>query len=160
MMMTEPEYWTEVPGWLHNKLCNAFRNPEDVEDIEQDILLNVFRSRENFNHDSSFETWANSIAKRRIADFYRHEIRKEKKEMEFAVHDRERRRNQEILRLQAHLSAMEIMSTLSDKHRTILRLWLAGNSFAEIADELGLTYEAARSRYRRAIKHIQRSLDS
>ena len=159
-MMTEPEYWTEVPGWLHNKLCKAFRNPEDVEDIEQDILLNVFRSRENFNHDSSFETWAKSIAKRRIADFYRREIRKEKKEMEFAVHDRERRRNQEILRLQAHLSAMEITSGLPISYRDVLKLRLEGNSFAEIADELGLTYEAARSRYRRAIKRIQQSLDS
>lgn len=158
--MTEHEYWTEVPGWLHNKLCNAFPSPEDVEDIEQDILLHIWRNRGKFNHRSSFATWAHAVTKNRIADFYRREIRREKKEMAYAVYDRERRREQEKMRLQAHLSAMEITSGLPISYRDVLKLRLEGNSFAEIADELGLTYEAARSRYRRAIKHIQRSLDS
>lgn len=158
--MAEDDYWTQIPAGLHSILRQSLPSPEDVEDVEQDILMHVFRSRHKFNHRCSFSTWAWSIALNRLADFYRHEITREKKEVEFAVYDRQMRVEQQKIALQTHLCAMEIMWGIPDRYREVVSLRFKGNTFEEIGTKLHISCEAARSRYRRAIAYIQRSLDS
>lgn len=158
--MADDDYWTEIPEWLHVKLCGSIPSTEDVEDVEQDILMHIFRSRHSFKHRCSFPSWALSIARNRLMDFYRHEIKREKKEAEYAVYDRERRRQEEKMHLQAHLCALEIMWGIPERYREVVSLRFKGNTFEEIGTKLHISYEAARSRYRRAIAYIQRSLDS
>ena len=51
----------------------AFRVPDaaDANDILQETMLSIWQSIKSFQHDSSFKTWAFTIARRRLADFYR-----------------------------------------------------------------------------------------
>jgi RNA polymerase sigma factor (sigma-70 family) len=50
----------------------------------------------------------------------------------------------------------KMLLELPEKEREVIILRLSQNlAFAEIATELGITYEAARSRYRRALELIK-----
>ncbi|MGA7837519.1 MAG: sigma-70 family RNA polymerase sigma factor [Ignavibacteriaceae bacterium] len=40
------------------RLCyTSINNKDDVEDLFQEVMLNVWRSLENFRHESKFSTW-------------------------------------------------------------------------------------------------------
>jgi len=56
-------------------LCNYIlfrvKNDFDVNDIVQEAMLSIWRSITSYNYQSSFKTWAFSILRRRLVDFYR-----------------------------------------------------------------------------------------
>ena len=62
-------------------LCNYIlfrvKNNADADDIAQETMLSIWQSISTYEYQSSFRTWAFSIAKRRVADFYRKSIRNE-----------------------------------------------------------------------------------
>ena len=62
-------------------LCNyiSFRakNDADANDIVQEAILSIWQSITTYEYQSSFKTWAFSIARRRLADFYRKNSRNE-----------------------------------------------------------------------------------
>ena len=58
------------------------------------------------------------------------------------------------------LEMEDLLATLPEHYREVILKKLYYNlSFAEIASELGMTYEAARSRYRRGIKYAAGRID-
>jgi len=56
-------------------LCNYIlfrvKNDADANDIVQETMLSIWRSIASYDYQSSFKTWAFSIARRRLADCYR-----------------------------------------------------------------------------------------
>ena len=50
------------------------------------------------------------------------------------------------------------LDRLSDNYREVVDAFLHGDSFSEIARNLHLSYECTRSRYRRAVKTLRRSM--
>ena len=62
-------------------LCNYIlfrvKNDADANDIAQETMLSIWQSIATYEYQSSFKTWAFSIAKRRLADFYRKNSRNE-----------------------------------------------------------------------------------
>ena len=62
-------------------LCNYIlfrvKNDDDANDIAQETMLSIWQSIATYDYQSSFKTWAFSIAKRRLADFYRKNSRNE-----------------------------------------------------------------------------------
>ena len=56
-------------------LCNYIlfrvKSDFDVNDIVQEAMLSIWRSITSYNYQSSFKTWAFSILRRRLVDFYR-----------------------------------------------------------------------------------------
>jgi RNA polymerase sigma factor (sigma-70 family) len=155
--MAEEDYWTKIPYPLHISICQRIRSPLDVEDVEQDILLHIWKSRWNFKHKCSFETWARGIAERRIADFFRKNISAERREREYAILWLEERKREALFEnIIPTIWAEEILSKLKPIARYIIEHKNQGESFADIAKEVGKTYEATRSHYRRVIASLAR----
>ena len=123
---------------------------EDAEDVTQDIFLNLVRSIGNFQGRSAFATWFDRIISNRIADYYRKKFRYGSR---FASEELP----PEHEPFQEANSSMEIddlLLSLPQHYREVILMKTFHNlSFGEIASVLDMTYEAARSRYRRGIKY-------
>ena len=128
---------------------------EDAEDVTQDIFLNLVRSIDNFEGRSAFATWFNKIVANRVADYYRRMFRQ-----------RSRFTSEDILEHEpfqeanSDLEMEDLLMKLPEHYREVILMKLRhGLSFAEIASALGMTYEAARSRYRRGIRYAASKIE-
>jgi len=137
------------------KVYNRVRSlvPEsDAEDVTQDIFMSLVDSIGNFQGKSAFTTWFHRIIMNKIADYHRRTFRRREKLGEtqpptdinpWSATDDE-------------LIVKQALIKLPEKYREVLLLKFSeGLSFGEIAEKLGLTYEATRSRYRRAIETVR-----
>jgi RNA polymerase sigma factor (sigma-70 family) len=130
---------------------------EDAEDVTQDIFLNLVRSIDNFEGKSAFATWFNRIIANRVADYYRKAFRQKDRfisEEEIIKHEPSEEAN-------SNMEMEDLLMNLPERYREVILMKLYYNlSFAEIASALGVTYEAARSRYRRGIKYAASKIGS
>ncbi len=131
-----------------------------VNDVHVKILVSITRNQ--YKGNSALQTYIHSIVAFAIADFYWKEYRRRDKEALFA---------QFISEIAAgHLNGPSdmiqegfldyLLSSITTKSQVeFVRLMLKGYSFSEASKELGITYEAGRSRYRRAIKSIRKDVE-
>ncbi len=130
---------------------------EDVEDVTQDIFLNLVRSIDNFQGRSAFATWFNKIISNRVADYHRKMFRQKSRfasEEEISKHEPYEDANIDV-------EIEDLLMNLPEHYREVILMKLFYSlSFAEIAASLGMTYEAARSRYRRGIRYAASKMDS
>ena len=123
---------------------------EDAEDVTQDIFLNLVRSIDNFEGKSAFATWFNRIVANRVADYHRKMFRQKSR---FTSED-EMMKHEPLQEDDTVLEMDDLLKNLPQHYREVILMKLYDNlSFAEIASTLQMTYEAARSRYRRGIKY-------
>ena len=130
-------------------------DPQDIEDIVQDTLISIFDSLPLFKSQSSFLTWAFSIAKHEIADFYR---KKKIKQIVFSKLPFLKELVSEALgpelayqELETKRRIVKTLKNLSEGYRRVLRLkYIDGLSMRDIAARLGITVKAVESRLSRA----------
>jgi len=128
--------------------------PDAVEDVVQETLLAAVRAMTQWHRRASFATWTAGILRYKIADYYRVQkstvMRLEALE---ALHPDQTTDHIVDVRL--------ILDELQPQYYTVLRLrFTDGLSFADIAQELGVSLEAAKSRYRRAMAHFREAWDA
>ena len=123
---------------------------EDVEDATQDIFLAMVTSIDSYRELSVFETWLYSLARNKIADYYRKGLRSIPKDRDVFDDD--------LVTEQSHsnLIMRDIIQQLPENYKGVIwDAFVLGMTFTEIADRELLSYEAARSRYRRALKWME-----
>ena len=129
----------------------------DAEDVTQDIFLSLVDSIDSFQGKSAFGTWFHRIVMNKVADYHRKSSRR--KEQSDA--GQAPRITNPWKTADDELSVKQAMVELAEKHREVLLLKFSGGlSFAEIAERLCLTYEATRSRYRRAIEAVREKMET
>ena len=135
----------------YKRVCRQI--PEsDVEDVRQEILLSFIKSVGKLKTSSNFGAWFARIAARRIADYYRQTSRQK----EDVVEDQPIEVDDSWKSIDDELTVREALIGMPGKYREVLSLkFLEDLSLAEISEKLGLTYEAARSRYRRGIHMLK-----
>ena len=121
---------------------------EDAEDFFQDIILSMLRSPE-FKNESTVETWICACLRGRIAGYYRQRNRYSallEKFLRYKIVTNERQTmDMESLELE------DLINHLNPKQQKIMQLLAEGFDYNEIAESIGMTYEAVRSTERRAI---------
>lgn len=129
----------------------ARRVPWDaVDDIVQETLLAALESLPGYRGDAAPQTWLARIMRFKIADFYRRrravvDVDEIEETVDGCVDSEEAR----ILRV--------LLWSLKPEYTRIiwLRFW-AGFQFSECAEILGISLDATKSRYRRAIQALAR----
>jgi RNA polymerase sigma-70 factor (ECF subfamily) len=121
---------------LH-RLCYGFLgSPEEVEDLFQEVMTNVWNSVPSFRAESAINTWVYRIAVN-TALVYRKKI---KRGVELPDLPDGRQGTQQNLERQERLAALHrAIGSLGDQDRLIVTLLLEGLSYKEIADITGLT---------------------
>lgn len=141
---------------------------QDAEDVTQDVFVKVWRHIKRFDQNKSFKTWIFSIAKNTAIDFL-----KKKKTIPFSEFENEEGENiitetladpsplpQELLE-KAGVAQMlnSAMDKLSPKYRMVLFLRYNDHfNFREIAESLGESLNTVKSRHRRALTMLKKSL--
>jgi len=144
-------YLPKVYGRVHNLVPEA-----DAEDVTQDIFLSLVDSIHSFRGKSTFNTWFHRITMNKVADYHRKSSRRK----EQAIDNQPPRAFNPWTEADDILVVREVLMELSEKYREVLLLKFSeGLQFGEIAERLNLSYEATRSRYRRAVEACREEMD-
>jgi RNA polymerase sigma-70 factor, ECF subfamily len=146
------------------KMC---RDRHDAEDVAQETLLAASRSVEGFRGASSLSTWLYSIARR--ACLRRRRRGKHEPEsylpLESPIHggsladDRTLAPDEEAARSELSRALQSAIERLEDDHREVLVLRdVQGLTAPEVAEVLGISVEAVKSRLHRARQAMRHEL--
>jgi len=147
--LTEPY----IPA-LYNYIKLKTAEHADAEDILQETMLAVWQSLASFSGQSAFKTWMFSIAKRKIADFYRGRRAESELTAEFPddIAAADVWENTD-----GNLDLYDALAKLPEGHRELVYLvFNAGLSYEEIQNLTGMKTGTIKSR----VHYIKKTLYS
>jgi len=139
------EIFEEYFDRIYYKVLGVVKNPEDAEDISQEVFMSVYRNLKSFRSESNIYTWIYKIAINKIYDFFR------KRKVELDI-------NEEILMLEDNTNIEtpifleEKLKLISPKEREIVIL--NGYKLKEIAEMKNINISTIKSIYYKAIKDM------
>jgi RNA polymerase sigma-70 factor (ECF subfamily) len=135
---------------LYNRL-RAQLPSDAVEDVAQEVCIAVMKGIGRFRARSTFRTWVAAIARNKVADYYRARGRRPVT----TPLDPETNDPAAGIEWQERAMVRLALRRLPDHYKEVLLLRFAeGLPFDQVARALGISLEAAKSRYRRAVAAI------
>lgn len=145
-----------VTKFLKTRLFNAGH----IDDVTQDILLAVHAARHTYRPAQPFRNWMYGIAKHKMVDYFRREMRKNANEIsddEFVTFLRDPANNPEDALSYKDLGAL--VAKLPEKQRRILVLTkIDGHSMAEAARKMNMTETAVKVTAHRGYRKLKELL--
>ena len=126
------------------KIVNSYcQNKEDRKDLEQEIIIQLWNSFDNYNSDYKYSTWMYRIALNVAISFYRKEKKwsiKSDFHNEESIFKIEEDTSEEQTELDYHLKLLqEFIHNLNELNKALMLLYLEEKSYEEIAEILGIT---------------------
>jgi len=144
---------------LYNHALRMVGNQEDAMDLLQDVLLSIYRNLRNFRGDAPFINWAFRITTFRCTDYLR---KKKLATDEFEDAGDEALASNPAATFESARSNSEIIELLAmlplDQRQVIELKFCQNFTFDEIASQLGISSNTAKSRLYAALKRM-RGLD-
>ena len=120
---------------IYYKVLGAVKNPEDAEDISQEVFISVYKNLGKFRSESNIYTWIYKIAINKIYDFFRKENSTTSAETNVILEQK--------------------LKLLSPKEREIVVLKdIYGYKLKEIAEMKDMNISTVKSVYYKAIKDM------
>ena len=143
---------------IYNRL-RAKLPPEVVEDVTQQVFIGAVKGIRHYRERSSFRTWILSIARHKIADYYRSRSHQPEAVPLDTGNDGEIDGSERRDMWEEQILVKVTMERIPDHYQEILLLRFAeGMRFQKIAHTLDISLEAAKSRYRRAVAAIAKEI--
>lgn len=154
--MTEPvniaELWDQLHVRLCRFICSRISNPEDAEDILQNVFLRIHTNLSTVRNQQKLESWVYQIARNSIIDNYRsHKAPADLNEI--AVLDEYP--EEDVPESLAPYIREVIDSLPSDYRQALISTELDGISQVEYARRYGLSLSGAKSRVQRARQKVK-----
>lgn len=126
------------------KIVNSYcQNKEDRKDLEQEIIIQLWNSFDNYNSDYKYSTWMYRIALNVAISFYRKEKKWSIKNdfyNEESIFKIEEDTSEEQTDLNYHLKLLqEFIHNLNELNKALMLLYLEEKSYEEISEILGIT---------------------
>ena len=119
------------------------KNQSDANDILQETMFSVWRSIGSYKSESTFKTWAFTIARRRLADFYR----KDESNLPLSEFQDVLPAEDDFGKSITRMDVRTALATLSDKENELVHLvFHAGLSYAEISEVMDIPAGTVKSR--------------
>jgi RNA polymerase sigma-70 factor (ECF subfamily) len=132
-----------------------------VEDVTQQVFIGALRGIRRFRGNASFRTWLLSIAQHKVADYYRRQERRPQTVL-FDVETYAETANpgsrdawEDRVLVRVCLRCLP-----ADYQEILLMRFAEGMRFKTIAGTLGISLDAAKSRYRRAVMALAEEMES
>jgi RNA polymerase sigma-70 factor (ECF subfamily) len=133
---------------VYNKILGMVKNPEDAEDIAQEVFVSVYKNLKKFRKESGIYTWVYRIAINKTYDFFR------KNKATFEL-------NEEILEIEAdsnvhtNMILEENLKKIEPREREIILLKdIYGYKFREISKLKNINLSTVKSIYYKGIKDM------
>jgi RNA polymerase sigma-70 factor (ECF subfamily) len=134
------------------------RNDATADDLTQETLLKVYRSRAALRDDTRLEAWLYRVARSTLIDHHRRQKPTEELPAALAAESRD---EVEALRTTMAASIHYFLAQLPEAYREPVRLAeLEGLPLAKIALRLGLSLTAVKSRVRRGRQMLKAKLQA
>tara|TARA_R110002072_G_scaffold192107_7_gene348855 strand:+ start:1332 stop:1841 length:510 start_codon:yes stop_codon:yes gene_type:complete len=126
------------------KIVNSYcQNKEDKKDLEQEIIIQLWNSFDNYNSDYKYSTWMYRLALNVAISFYRKEKKWSMKNdfyNEESIFKIEEDTIEEQTELNYHLKLLqEFIQNLNELNKALMLLYLEEKSYEEISEILGIT---------------------
>lgn len=145
---------TRLNGYLSRKLP-----PKDRDDVIQEILLSVHKSRHTYDNTRLLMPWVMAIAHYRLQDFWRRHYGHGFKDMADIEDMKDILCTDETKTMETHEDIRRIMLTLPPKQREILDLmYRQDKSVQEVAEELKMSLSAVKVAAHRGYKIFRKQL--
>lgn len=130
-------------------ICLSFSNcQEDFDDLQQDTLLNIWKGLPYFRSDSAISTWIYRVTLNTCVSFQRKSRKVDELSMQqlyMELYD-----NSQAEEIEQYSLMYRLIGMLKPIDKSIILMWLDGNSYDDIADVVGLSRNAVASRLKRA----------
>jgi RNA polymerase sigma-70 factor (ECF subfamily) len=148
--------WEEFSQSLLDFIRRRVNDPDDAEDILQEVFLKIHTKIDTLEDDDRLVSWLYQITRNTIIDYYR--TRRPSDELpETLSMDPEPVESAPTAQLAAGLR--EFMTCLPDKYRRAVVLTeLDGLKQTELADRLGISISGAKSRVQRGREMLRQAL--
>ena len=153
--------YEETHTAVYGFALSIVKNAQDAEDILQDVFVNVFLAAGSYRAHGKVMAWLLTIAKN-LAFM---KLRKQKKETLMSPEDWHTQFAEQIdtrssVTREDSLLLRTLLGNLSDEERQIVTLHaLAGCKHREIAVILGIPLPTVLSKYRRALRKLEKQLE-
>ena len=135
------------------RICLGYAHTsQDLEDLYQDVLVNIWRGLPAFRADSSMRTWVYRIALNTCVSTLRIRTRQPpltSLDDVILVPDRSLEKKEAVKEL------YECIATLGPIDKAIVMMWLDEYSYEEIADTIGLKRNNVATRLHRAKERLK-----
>ncbi len=128
-------------GILYKVISIYCKNTEDRKDLEQEILIQLWKSLGNYNNSYKISTWLYRIAMNVSISFYRTSQRKNKTidiEIEPIFSERFEEEQEDRYSTQKAL-LKNFINSLNDFNKAIIILYMEEYSYKEISEMVGIT---------------------
>ena len=140
---------------LEAELLRYFRNRIPPHIDPRDLLAEVWVAMADYRGEASHRTYAFRVARLRLADFYRYRRDIEPLPTTGSAADPQPGPSTMFEMVQEHDQLDAAVERLAPPFRDVARLYLQGADNFEIAEQLGLHYNTARSRLSRALARLR-----
>jgi RNA polymerase sigma-70 factor (ECF subfamily) len=148
------DHVTPLRGWLVGIAIRRYQvQAADAEDLAQDTLIRAWQARESFEQGTNLKAWLAKILYRLVLNRWR----KAKREVPVAeTFPRDTTPSAEELYEAGNGEAMAALTRLKEPFRSAVALVLVGDrSYRQMADELGVAFGTAQSRYGRGVRKLR-----
>ena len=118
-------------------VCYMFSNDEDeVSDLFQETLINLWKGYESFRHESKLSTWIYRVAMNTCISADRKKRRQGSKvplSMNINLYDDEDHESKQSRQLHERIQRLDLID------RALVMMWLEGMSYEEIAEVVGIS---------------------
>ena len=118
-------------------VCYMFSNDEDeVSDLFQETLINLWKGYESFRHESKLSTWIYSVAMNTCISADRKKRRQGTKvplSMDIDLYNDEDHETKQVRQLHERIQRLDLID------RALVMMWLEGMNYDEIADVIGIS---------------------
>ncbi|MFC6318356.1 sigma-70 family RNA polymerase sigma factor [Corynebacterium gerontici] len=139
-------------------------DPALAEDVAHDAWLSVWNNAKSFDATKgSAEGWILSVTHRRAVDFLRSRSSQDKRNDDFAQQEARAigGADEWALRLDEHAEVAACFEALSVKQREAVSLaYFKGFTYKQVAEQLGATHSAIKTRLRDAMAALRRCMSS
>jgi RNA polymerase sigma-70 factor (ECF subfamily) len=146
---------------IYSFAFNFVLNQQDAEDLTQEIFLKMWKNLKKFKKEKNFKSWLFTIAKNTCFDF----LRKKKRSLTLNVENLEIIADftPSLIEMIEKENLMEKLKRkieeLSFKMKQVMDLYYnSGLNFREISEILGEPVNTVKSRHRRAISKLKKSI--
>ena len=157
--MDDMDYWADIPHKTHVNLCRRLPQPEDVEDVEQEIRMELWKRRSSFRKQASPASLRYKIQQWKIGDFYRRLYRRREAESMYLALKVSCISSQSSQR-SVNMAIDILLRGISPANAFIFRKHIQGYSFEEIAAYMGTTYDAVECRWKRTVSKLRTEIGS
>lgn len=147
------EYRSNLKAFIHSKVAN----PQDAEDLLQDILIKSQNGLAKVQSQGSVKSWLFQIANRTIIDYYRRSARLD----DFHPDDLWYQEPEKDVQQQLAECIKPFIDALPEASSALLReIDINGIGQKEYAEQLGLPYSTLKSQVKKSRQELKKLFDS